>query len=250
MNLPDVYGIKVPRTQRRRVGRGWGSGEGKTSGRGEKGAGRRSGTRFRLRFEGGQMPLYRRLPKKGFSNHPFRMRFLGVNVVDLERAFPAGAVIDLDALRAAHLVPKSTKLWKLLGDGAVTKAFSVKAHAASAGAKAKLEAAGGSLVILEGKHLDRAVAGLERRKNLAARAEISLAAARAEVEKAAKARAEKPAQVKAKGEKPAKGGKPPGAGKPKAEGGGEGQKKPGGEGGGKPKGQKGQKSKGDGKDAS
>jgi large subunit ribosomal protein L15 len=242
MNLPDVYGIKVYRTQRRRVGRGWGSGEGKTSGRGEKGAGRRSGTRFRLRFEGGQMPLYRRLPKKGFSNHAFRVRYLGVNVGDLEKNFDTGAVIDLDALRSHHMVPKSTKLWKLLGDGTPTKAFTVKAHAASAGAKQKLEAAGGSLQILEGKHLDRAVEGAERRKNLAARAEVSLAAAKAEVEKAAKARAEKPAS--AKGEKPAKkaggGGKPGGKPEHKGEGGGE-----------KPKGQKGGggKPKGDTKDA-
>ena len=88
MNLEDVYAIRVPRKARRRVGRGWGSGMGKTSTRGEKGQGRRSGTVTRLRFEGGQMPLYRRLPKKGFSNHPFRVRFEGVNVRRSSRPSP------------------------------------------------------------------------------------------------------------------------------------------------------------------
>jgi large subunit ribosomal protein L15 len=147
MNLSDVRRIRVPRSARKRVGRGWGSGLGKTSTRGEKGAGRRSGTRFRLRFEGGQMPLYRRLPKKGFSNSRYRVDYSVVNAGDLEGAFEPGSKVDLEALRAARLVPKSAKRLKILGDGEVTKAFHVTADAASAGAKKKIEAAGGTLVL-------------------------------------------------------------------------------------------------------
>jgi large subunit ribosomal protein L15 len=149
MNLSDVGRIRVPRPARKRVGRGWGSGLGKTSTRGEKGAGRRSGTRFRLRFEGGQMPLYRRLPKKGFSNSRYRVDYFVVNVGDLEGAFEAGAKVDLEALRAARLVPKGAKLLKILGDGEIAKALHVTADAASAGAKKKIEAAGGTLAVPE-----------------------------------------------------------------------------------------------------
>ena len=97
MKLTDVRKIQVDRRKRHRVGRGQGSGWGTTSGRGNKGAGQRSGTRFRLRFEGGQMPLYRRLPKKGFTNAPFRLRYHVVNVGDLETRFEAGAVCVNDA---------------------------------------------------------------------------------------------------------------------------------------------------------
>jgi large subunit ribosomal protein L15 len=237
MNLQDVYAIRVPRTARKRVGRGWGSGVGKTSGRGEKGAGRRSGTRFRLRFEGGQMPLYRRLPKKGFSNHPFRLRFLDVNVGDLDRLFEAGTTVDLDALRAVHLAPKNARLWKCLGDGKLSKALTVKAHAASDQAKQKVAAAGGTLEVVEGKHLDRLRAVAERRAKTAKAREAAIAAARTEAEKAvaqyrsAKVEAEKKAK---KGAKPA--GKAAGAsGAPKAEKPAKGEKKAEG---GAPKGEK------------
>jgi large subunit ribosomal protein L15 len=149
MNLGDVARIRVPRTARKRVGRGWGSGMGKTSTRGEKGAGRRSGTRFRLRFEGGQMPLYRRLPKKGFRNARFRVTYVVVNVGQLDAAFEAGATVDLASLSAAHLVPKNAARLKILGDGEVTKALRVSADAASAGARKKIEAAGGTLAVPE-----------------------------------------------------------------------------------------------------
>src|SRR5262245_18212765 len=213
MNLNDVYSIRVPRPARKRVGRGWGSGIGKTSGRGEKGAGRRSGTRFRLRFEGGQMPLYRRLPKKGFKNHAFRLRFHGVNVSDLERAFDAGAVVDLDALRAVHLAPKTVDLWKVLGDGDLKKALTVKAHRASEGAKKKIEAAGGTLELLAGAHLERAEAIAKRRENLAKSAAAKIEALRAEAKKAVEAREAAP---KKGDKKPAKGAKPEGAGAAKA----------------------------------
>ncbi|MFO0933696.1 MAG: 50S ribosomal protein L15 [Planctomycetota bacterium] len=211
MNLQDVYSIKVPRIDRRRVGRGWGSGLGKTSGRGEKGAGRRSGTQFRSRFEGGQMPLYRRLPKKGFSNHAFRLRFEGVNVRALEAAFPAGATVDIDALRAARLVPKSATLWKLLGDGEIAKSLKVKADAASAGARAKIEKAGGSLEVVAGDARARLEAGVARRE-----VQVKKRAVKLEAYKAEAAKGVKPNKAAPKGAKVAKAAKPAGAPKPPA----------------------------------
>jgi large subunit ribosomal protein L15 len=148
MNLDDVRKIKIPRSKRHRVGRGPGSGWGTTAGRGNKGAGQRSGTRFRLRFEGGQMPLYRRLPKKGFTNSRFRTTFHVVNVGDLEAAFEAGSVVDLDALKRSRLVPKRAEFVKVLGFGDLTKALSIRAHGVSVGARTKVEAAGGSIEML------------------------------------------------------------------------------------------------------
>ena len=186
MNLEDVYAIRVPRKARRRVGRGWGSGIGKTSGRGEKGQGRRSGTVVRLRFEGGQMPLYRRLPKKGFSNHPFRVRFEGVNVQALEAAFPAGSTVDLEALRGARLVPKNATLWKLLGDGKLEKALTIKANAVSAGARLKVEKAGGSIEVLAGGEKSRIEATTARRASVAQKRAVVVEAFRAEAIKIGK----------------------------------------------------------------
>ncbi len=212
MNLQDVYSIKVARLDRRRVGRGWGSGLGKTSGRGEKGAGRRSGTQFRSRFEGGQMPLYRRLPKKGFSNHAFRLRFEGVNVRALEAAFPAGATVDIDALRAARLVPKSATLWKLLGDGEIAKALKVKCDAASAGARAKVEKAGGTLEVVVGDARVRLEEGAARRVATAAKRVVKVEAYKAEAAKAGKPKKAAPA----KGAKVAKAAKPAGGAKSQA----------------------------------
>lgn len=227
MNLKDVHEIKVYRTQRRRVGRGWGSGMGKTSTRGEKGQGRRAGTRFRLRFEGGQMPLYRRLPKKGFSNHAFRIRFEAVNVGDLEKVFDAGATIDLDALRGALLVPKNADRWKLLGDGALGKKLTVKVHAASKGARAKIEAAGGTVEILEGPAKERSVARAVRQENLAKKSAAAFETDRAEAKKVGKPKKEtKGPKVKATKAKSDGGGAAKsegGGGKPKSEGGGKGK---------------------------
>jgi large subunit ribosomal protein L15 len=148
MDLRDVRQIKVRRKKRRRVGRGQGSGWGTTSGRGHKGAGQRSGNVHRLHFEGGQMPLYRRLPKKGFSNAVFKLRFHVVNVGDLDSRFDAGAVVDLDTLRAAGLAPKKAKFLKILGWGEVSKKMDVRAHAVSAGARTKIESAGGTIDVL------------------------------------------------------------------------------------------------------
>ena len=148
MDLQDVRKIKVDRKKRKRVGRGQGSGWGTTSGRGHKGAGQRSGSVIRLHFEGGQMPIYRRLPKKGFSNMPFKLRYHVVNVGDLEKRCEAGAIVDLEALKAVGLAPKKAKFLKILGWGDVTKPLTVSAHAVSEGARKKVEAASGSVSIL------------------------------------------------------------------------------------------------------
>jgi large subunit ribosomal protein L15 len=148
MNLNDVRQIRVPRKARKRVGRGQGSGWGTTSGRGNKGAGQRAGTTFRLHFEGGQMPLYRRLPKMGFTNAPFRLRYHVVNVSDLDARFASGAHVDLEALKAAGLAPKNAKHLKVLGWGEITKPVRVRAHAVSAGARTKIEGAAGSIELI------------------------------------------------------------------------------------------------------
>lgn len=148
MNLQDVRKIRIARRKTKRVGRGPGSGWGTTAGRGHKGAGQRSGTSYRLHFEGGQMPIYRRLPKKGFSNAPFKLRFHVVNVGDLESRFDAGATVDLDVLKAVGLAPKKAKHLKILGWGEITKAYAVRAHAVSGGAREKLEKAAGSVELL------------------------------------------------------------------------------------------------------
>jgi len=147
MNLDDVKKIKVVRSKKHRVGRGAGSGWGKTSGRGNKGAGQRSGTRFRLRFEGGQMPLYRRLPKKGFTNARFKVDMHVVNVGDLEKVFESGSRVDIESLKAVGLLPKRARFVKVLGFGDLAKSLVVHCHGISAGAKGKIEAAKGTIEI-------------------------------------------------------------------------------------------------------
>ena len=135
------------------------------------------------------MPLYRRLPKKGFSNHPFQVRFEGVNVGDLERGVPRRLDIDLEALRGAPR-PQDRDIWKLLGDGTLDEGVHREGARRQRGRQDEVESAGGASDP-RGQAHGPGVAGAERRENLAARAEISLEPPRAEVEKAAKARAEK-----------------------------------------------------------
>jgi len=129
---------------RKRVGRGPGSGLGKTAGRGQKGQKSRTGGNVSPRFEGGQMPLHRRIPKRGFTNIN-RVAFQVVNVRDLARF--EGAV-TLETLRDAGLIGSSRQPVKILGEGDVTTSFSVEAHAVSKGARAKIEAAGGSVTLV------------------------------------------------------------------------------------------------------
>jgi len=134
-------------TSKRRVGRGPGSGLGKTAGRGQKGQKARSGGNInKLHFQGGQTPIQRRLPKRGFRV-PFPKVVAEVNVGDLER-FEAGTHVDEVALRAARLVQGPVTYIKILGDGELSKALTVSAHAFSKSAVAKIEAAGGKAVVL------------------------------------------------------------------------------------------------------
>ena len=128
-----------------RVGRGQGSGNGKTAGRGHKGAQSRSGFKFKRGFEGGQMPLHRRVPKRGFTNI-FRVEYDIVNLSDLDR-FQAGQAVNPETLAAARLSRRNRPV-KILGDGQVGKALTVSAHKFSAGAQAKIEKAGGRCEVI------------------------------------------------------------------------------------------------------
>ena len=148
MRLNTIKPAAGSNKARRRVGRGIGSGLGKTAGRGHKGQKSRSGGFHKVGFEGGQMPLQRRLPKRGFHN-PFRRTFSIVNLSRLEAAFDGGAVVDAAAL-IAHGLVRAGRPIKVLGQGELSKALTVKAHAFSESAKARIAAAGGSAEVIEG----------------------------------------------------------------------------------------------------
>jgi large subunit ribosomal protein L15 len=134
------------RKKRKRIGRGDGSGHGGTSTKGHKGIKARSGGGARAGYEGGQMPLQRRLPKRGFKNI-FREEFEIVNLKDLDR-FPAGAVVDVKALKTAGLVKRGRMKVKVLGEGTLTQALTVRVHHFSLAAKNKIEAAGGKAEVM------------------------------------------------------------------------------------------------------
>jgi large subunit ribosomal protein L15 len=142
MELSNLKPKKGARHAKKRLGRGPGSGHGKTAGRGEKGQKSRSGYHSKLGFEGGQMPLQRRLPKRGFTNI-FKKEHAVVNVSELER-FDNGATVDEGALRKAGLVKGQNDGIKILGDGKLTKKLTVHATKFSAAARRQIEAAGGS----------------------------------------------------------------------------------------------------------
>jgi large subunit ribosomal protein L15 len=147
MNLKTVQDKGVKHLQRKRVGRGIGSGLGKTSGRGHKGWGARSGTSRRPGYEGGQMPIYRRVPKRGFSNARFRVDYTVVNVETLN-AFDDGATVNFDAIVERALASKDAPMLKILGSGELKKRLTVHAEKFSATAKEKIEKAGGTVVVL------------------------------------------------------------------------------------------------------
>ncbi len=132
---------------RKRIGRGPGSGTGKTSGKGHKGQNARSGGGVRPGFEGGQLPLYRRLSKRGFNNYKFRTVYATVNVGDLEK-FDDGSVIDVKVLKEAGLVKKELDGVKILGNGNLTKKVNVKANKFSDTAKNKIENVGGTIEVI------------------------------------------------------------------------------------------------------
>jgi len=144
------------RKARKRVGRGEGSGTGKTAGRGQKGAGSRSGSKTRSNFEGGQMPIHMRMRKlrgphmkKSMPFEPFRTHTQAVNLQDLERRFEAGDEVTLDALRAKGLGTRRDVPVKVLAKGTLSKELTVHAHKFSAAARERIEAAGGTVVLVE-----------------------------------------------------------------------------------------------------
>ena len=145
MKLSELRPAKGSKRGSKRVGRGQGSGSGRTAGRGEKGLRARSGGGSPPGYEGGQMPLQRRIPKRGFRN-VFRKEYSIVNVKDLNR-FDAGSVVDVDALRATGIVKNIKDGVKLLGNGEVTRAVTVKVDKASKEAARKVVAAGGTMEV-------------------------------------------------------------------------------------------------------
>jgi large subunit ribosomal protein L15 len=145
VNLNDVHKAKIPRKRKFIRGRGHSSGVGKTCGRGRKGQYARTGERFRAYFEGGQMPIIRRLPKFGFNNAEFKTDYEVVNVGQLEKLFSAGDTVDEAALRAKGLVRRVCDGVKLLGEGKLTKKLTVKIHAATKQAEEKITKAGGKV---------------------------------------------------------------------------------------------------------
>jgi len=146
MRLDELKPAAGSNKKRKRVGRGDGSGHGKTSGRGHKGQGARSGGNVQPGFEGGQMPLQRRLPKRGFHN-PFRIEMAVVNVAQLD-ALPAGSEANPETLTQQGLINGKKRQLKILGEGSLSKALTVRAHGFSAKAKEKIEAAGGKAELI------------------------------------------------------------------------------------------------------
>lgn len=145
MKLNEVIATPGSRKEAYRKGRGPGSGNGKTAGRGHKGQKARSGGGVRIGFEGGQMPLYRRLPKRGFNNKRFALQYHVINVEDLNR-FEDGSVVDAKIVHDSGLIsiPKINDGIKILGRGELTKKLTVKAAAFTASAREKIEKAGGT----------------------------------------------------------------------------------------------------------
>jgi large subunit ribosomal protein L15 len=146
MNLSNIHRPKNANPNRKRVGRGMGSGMGKTSTRGHKGQGSRSGTSMMRGFEGGQMPLHRRLPKRGFVNI-FRVEYAVVNLSSL--ADLGQNEVTPEVLHKAGLVPKKSSLVKILGEGEITGALTVRAHKFSKSAQEKISAAGGKVEVIQ-----------------------------------------------------------------------------------------------------
>ena len=149
MKLHEMKNVAGAVHRKKRVGCGEGSGHGKTSGRGGKGQSARSGSSIRPGFEGGQMPLYRKLPHRGFNQAAFRVEPLIVNVGDFARLDPSVVDITAEVLAGAGLIRHDGNFLKVLGDGEVTRAFNVTAVKFSESAKAKIEKAGGKAVIAQ-----------------------------------------------------------------------------------------------------
>ena len=147
MKLHELSPAEGSKKAVKRIGRGAGSGQGKAVGKGHKGQKARSGYSRRAGFEGGQMPLQRRVPKRGFNNI-FATEYAIVNVSDLEKKFEAGATVDAQSLIESGLIKKTLDGIKVLGKGDLTKALTVKVDAVSESAKSKIEAAGGKVELV------------------------------------------------------------------------------------------------------
>lgn len=148
MKLNELAPAQGSKKNRKRVGRGESSGVGKTSGKGSNGQKSRSGSYIHVGFEGGQMPLIRRVPKRGFSNYRFKKEFAIVNLQILEDRFEDGTEITPEILLAARAIRKLSDGVKVLSKGDLTKKFTIKAHKFSAAAKEKIEAVGGKVEVI------------------------------------------------------------------------------------------------------
>lgn len=148
MRLHNLSNVKGATHSRKRVGCGEGGGHGKTSGRGGKGQTARSGGGIRIGFEGGQMPLFRKLPIRGFNNKNFRTEYETVNVVELAKLDDSVTEVDREALAVAGLVRLNDKPLKILGEGELSRSFKIKADKFSASAKEKIEKAGGEAIVV------------------------------------------------------------------------------------------------------
>ena len=147
MKLHELKNVKGAIHRKKRVGCGEGGGHGKTSGRGGKGQSARSGSSIRPGFEGGQMPLYRKLPHRGFNNYNHRIEIAVLNVGDLSALGADVTEVNVEMLSTAGLIRRSEKAVKILGDGELTRAFKVTAAKFSDSAKAKIEKAGGQAIV-------------------------------------------------------------------------------------------------------
>jgi large subunit ribosomal protein L15 len=147
MRLHSLKNVKGAVHRKKRVGCGEGSGHGKTSGKGGKGQTARSGGSIRPGFEGGQMPLYRKLPHRGFNNYEFRTSYAVVNVGDLARLDASVTEVDIAALVKGGLIRDDGALLKVLGDGELSRALKVTAAKFTGSAKAKIEKAGGQAIV-------------------------------------------------------------------------------------------------------
>jgi large subunit ribosomal protein L15 len=192
MSLNNLRPPRGARRDRKRVGRGPGSGHGKTASRGSKGAKSRSGFRFKRGFEGGQMPLHRRVPKRGFHNL-FRVEYAVVNLDTLAEVFDAGSSVTPELLRERGLVRKASAPVKVLGRGDITKQLTVHAHKFSGSAAEKIAAAGGAAELIE--------TARDKDARLKAQAQKAAQAQRAEAAKADAAKADAAKAQKAKGSK-------------------------------------------------
>lgn len=143
----NLYAPEGANKKKRIVGRGSSSGRGTTAGRGNKGQQSRSGGKVYVGFEGGQMPLYRRIAKRGFSNYPFRKEYEIFNLADIQDRYSDGETVNRESLVMKGLLKKTASLIKVLGDGEITKKLTVDVDKVSASAKEKIEKAGGTIVL-------------------------------------------------------------------------------------------------------